>query len=95
MTIVEAYSLKTPVIGAAIGGITEIVVEGKTGYLHKSGCVDDLCSKLALADNLNRKDYNSLKVYSKSFSEANFNRDQYYLNLFGIYTKVINLKKKI
>ncbi len=29
----EAMSCETPVVGSAVGGIPEIIVEGKTGYL--------------------------------------------------------------
>lgn len=29
MTIIEAYSVGTPVIGAKIGGIPEIIIDGK------------------------------------------------------------------
>jgi len=37
LTIIEAYSASTPVIGARIGGIPEIVAEGKTGFQFDNG----------------------------------------------------------
>lgn len=42
MTIIEAYSVGTPVIGAKIGGIPEIIIDGKTGYQFTTGNSDNL-----------------------------------------------------
>ena len=37
LTIVEAYSSGKPVIGSNIGGIPELIIEEKTGYLFSMG----------------------------------------------------------
>ena len=37
LTIVEAYSVGKPVIGSNIGGIPELIIEEKTGYLFSMG----------------------------------------------------------
>lgn len=42
MSVLEAYALAKPVIGAAIGGIPELVKEGETGFLFPSGSVEGL-----------------------------------------------------
>ncbi len=47
ISILEAYALGRPVIGAAIGGIPEVIREGETGMLAASGDVDGLAQKLA------------------------------------------------
>lgn len=47
ISILEAYALGRPVIGAAIGGIPEMVRDGQTGMLAASGDVEDLAGKLA------------------------------------------------
>ncbi|MBB5049374.1 glycosyltransferase involved in cell wall biosynthesis [Rhodopseudomonas rhenobacensis] len=46
LSILEAYALGRPVIGAAIGGIPEMVRDGETGLLARPGDVDDLADKL-------------------------------------------------
>jgi len=46
LSILEAYALGRPVIGAAIGGIPEMVRDGETGYLARPGDVNDLADKL-------------------------------------------------
>ena len=44
MTILESIALGTPVIGADIGGIPELVNEGKTGMTFQSGNTKELIS---------------------------------------------------
>lgn len=46
MSVLEAYALGKPVIGARIGGIPEQVEEGQTGFTFSSGDVDDLARQL-------------------------------------------------
>ena len=45
-SVMESISYGTPVIGADIGGIPELVVQGRTGELFASGDVDELCNKI-------------------------------------------------
>lgn len=46
MVIYEAWENRTPVLAAKIGGIPELIEEGKTGWLFKSGDIEDLKNKL-------------------------------------------------
>jgi glycosyltransferase involved in cell wall biosynthesis len=46
ISVLETYALQRPVIGAAIGGIPEMVREGETGMLARSGDVEELASAL-------------------------------------------------
>lgn len=46
LTIREAFATKTPVIASNIGGMPEIVQNGKTGLLFKVGDPQDLAEKL-------------------------------------------------
>lgn len=45
-SLVEALLLSKPVLGAKIGGIPELVIDGQTGYLYQSGNLDDLRKRL-------------------------------------------------
>jgi glycosyltransferase involved in cell wall biosynthesis len=47
MSVLEAYALERPVIGAAIGGIPELVRAGETGAAFPSGDAEALAAKLA------------------------------------------------
>ena len=46
ISVMEAYALGVPVIGADIGGIKELIQEGKTGISFESGSVDSLAQSL-------------------------------------------------
>ena len=46
LTVIEAQSLGTPVLGARIGGIPELIEEGVSGMTFTSGDVDDLKDKI-------------------------------------------------
>ena len=46
LTVIESQSLGTPVLGARIGGIPELIEEGVTGMTFKSADVEDLKDKI-------------------------------------------------
>ncbi len=46
LTVIEAQSLGTPVLGARIGGIPELIEEGVSGMTFTSGDVEDLKEKI-------------------------------------------------
>ncbi|MCY1329815.1 D-inositol-3-phosphate glycosyltransferase [compost metagenome] len=46
ISVLEAYALGRPVIGASIGGIPEMIREGETGMTAKPGDADDLARAL-------------------------------------------------
>lgn len=95
MTIVEAYSLATPVIGAAIGGISEIVADGNTGYTFESGNTDSLIAVLDKASSLGQEDYVNQKKAAYQFAQENFSREKHLERLLGFYEMIINNKERI
>lgn len=48
LTLIESQSLGTPVLGARIGGIPELIEEGVTGMTFESGNIEDLKEKIEL-----------------------------------------------
>ncbi len=46
MSVMEAYALERPVIGAAIGGIPELIRAGETGAVFPSGDAEALAARL-------------------------------------------------
>lgn len=48
LTVIESQSLGTPVLGARIGGIPELIEESVTGMTFESGNVEDLKEKIEL-----------------------------------------------
>lgn len=91
MNIIEAYSAGTPVIGARIGGIPEIVVEGETGYQFESGNSKGLREVVVKANSLSAE--NKYSVGAIKFAHDKLSLDNFYLRLSAFYesflTKII------
>ena len=90
MTIVEAYSLSTPVIGAAIGGISEIVLDAETGYTFESGNIESLVSTIEKASKLNKNAYLQQRQRSYEFGLEHFSRENYIRKLIAFYQSLID-----
>jgi len=86
-TVLEAFSLGTPVIGARIGGIPELVQDYNTGLTFKPGNVDDLRRKLMYCIDNKKKVFEMGKT-AQEFVCENFNQAQYYDKLMNIYRSV-------
>lgn len=94
MTIIEAYTLRTPVIGAAIAGITEIVDDGNTGYLFESGNVNSLVEAIKKSAEISKDDYIKMKDNADEFADENFDKEKYYNKLIDLYKATIDSCKK-
>jgi glycosyltransferase involved in cell wall biosynthesis len=60
MSVIEAMAYGKPVIGARIGGIPEMVIDGVTGFTFESGNETDLRDKLFHVLNLSNKSLESM-----------------------------------
>ncbi len=90
MTIVEAYSLGVPVIGAAIGGISEVVIENSTGFSFTSGSIESLAEALRKASALGQNEYNRQKQDSYVFGTKHFSRENHKALLINFYKEVLD-----
>lgn len=82
-TVIEAQKLGTPVVGADIGGIPELIDEGKTGELFETGNAEALIGKISELWN------NDLKCeeYSKQCLKKQFDSlEEYCRKLISLYT---------
>ena len=82
LSVIEAQCLGTPVLGACIGGIPELIEEGKSGMLFKSKDIVDLKKKIEMMFTYTF-DYESLAKKS----QERYSADAYYKQLMKIYTK--------
>ena len=81
-SVMESQMYGTPVLGANIGGIPELIQEGKTGELFTSGDKDQLKEKIYQLWN----DRDRLKAYSDNCKDIKFDTiEQYYKKLMKIY----------
>lgn len=82
-SVMESQMYGTPVIGADIGGIPELIEEGKTGLLFKSGDVEDLVRKIELL----WKDERKLKQFQEYCKDIHFDTVSQYCNkLLDLYS---------
>ena len=95
MTIIEAYSMGVPVIGAKIGGIPEILPDGKTGFLFAPKDAADLKNVVTRASQLNASDYKAMRDNALQFADDNFGERLYYQKLIDFYEKIISIKRKL
>ncbi len=88
LTIIEAFSVGTPVIVSDIGGHSELVAEGINGFHFKAGDPNDLnlvLDKFEGFDNKNQLSLNARKEY-----ELKYTPEKNYKYLMDIYTSLIH-----
>ena len=85
MTIIEGYSASTPVIGARIGGIPEITIDGVTGFQFDSGSEASLLNAIDKAEILSNEDYMTMRRNTLKFARNHFAKDNYYNQLIKFY----------
>lgn len=89
MTIIEAYSVGTPVIGAKIGGIPEIVDDGKTGFQFTSANVEELKAVILKTNNLSNEEYSTISNNTIKFANENLSPHSYWNKLIGFYSNFL------
>lgn len=78
-SVIESQIYGTPVVGSRLGGIPELIQEGKTGLLFESGNSDDLADKIKKIIDNNENYIRNCKNVSFETSES------YYDKLMCIY----------
>lgn len=83
---VEAFAFGKPVIGAAHGGLTEIITEKSNGFLFTPNSTKSLLNKLVQAINLSPVEYSSLSQSAQREYENRFTELSYQKNISEIIT---------
>jgi len=92
-SIIESFALGKPVIGSRIGGIPELVIDGKTGYTFEPGNAIDLKEKINyMLNNLGK--CQELGKNARRFVEENLNSERHYNQLIKIYEMAIKKRAK-
>lgn len=84
LSVIESFCLGTPVLGARIGGIPELIVEGENGLLFEFKNVEDLKSKIDSMFKL-QIDY---KVLADK-SQKKYSSENYYNEIVQLYNKIL------
>ena len=88
MSVLEAYALGKPLLGARIGGIPELLREGLTGCSFESGDADSLAG--ALQDFMRRPDaeLQELGRNARRWVEADFSAARYAEHICTLYREL-------
>lgn len=92
--VIEAMALTKIVVCAKIGGLLEIVDDGKNGFLFKAGSVADLVKTMNYLINLDGKVKRKIGEQAAASIKQKNNKEIYYKNLIKIYEKVISEHKR-
>lgn len=87
--ILEAFALGKPVIGSRIGGIPELIEEGKTGYTFMPGNPDDLRDKLLYIFKENGR-IEEMGRNARQFVEFHHDPQAHYQALRVLYESVLH-----
>ena len=82
-SVIESQCLGTPVLGARIGGIPELIDEGKTGMLFMPGNAEELKTQIA-------------QMFATPFeyrqialdAQKRYSAERYYTELMKIYNNI-------
>jgi glycosyltransferase involved in cell wall biosynthesis len=88
MSVIEAFALGKPVIGARIGGIPELVLDNETGLTFESGSEGDLREKIShLLNNLNA--ISQMGRNARLYAENRLSEETHYQGLMDVYHSAI------
>lgn len=90
IAILEALRLKKVCVVSAVGGNTEIIVDGSNGYLFESGNKADLVGKLVFViDNLHTPDMDGVRQQAVETIRSKFSRKQMVAAYEHVYEELL------
>ncbi|SUV02268.1 glycoside hydrolase [Priestia megaterium] len=91
MTIIESYSVNTPVISSNIGSLKEVVINEVTGFHFENNNINSLENTLKKA--LHYSDYDKLQRNINEQYEKKYTPSANFKMLINIYEEVVRSKK--
>ena len=88
----EALACGIPVIGTSVGGVPEIIDNGKTGYLVEPDNPVELSKRIQLLIN-NPEKRKIMGEKGRKIIEKRFNSKKITDNLIGVFNSITNNKK--
>ncbi len=95
-SIVEAFALGTPVVGTDIGGIPELVMEGRTGFVCEPGDTGSLSEAIVRGVRFaqDRDAYQMMQATCREYVLTRCDQDAYMKELTALYQELIDEKKE-
>ncbi len=88
MSVLEAYALGKPVLGARIGGIPELVKDGETGATFESSNVDSLAHALAQFAGQTAQQVSEMGRQGRAWVESSFTIELYRERILQLYREL-------
>lgn len=88
MSVLESFALGTPVVGARIGGIPEMVIEGETGWTFESRNTDELAALLSRLKEMPAAQIEQAGRSARNHVTNNFNRAGYLQATLALYAEL-------
>jgi glycosyltransferase involved in cell wall biosynthesis len=88
MSVLESYGMGTPVIGANIGGIPEMVLHGESGWTFTSQDVEELADVLQKVKHLDNPKIANMGKEGRAFVQKNFSRERYVVSMLNLYSQL-------
>lgn len=85
----ESLAAQTPIIGARIGGIPELIEEGATGFVFASGDVDSLSWSMREASKQSENVYMEMQKKCFRYINDNCRQNKYIKELVDFYARVL------
>ena len=89
MTIIEASMAGVPTIGSRLGGIPEIIVEGKTGFTFTPKSASELADAVTKFETLTAEQYSEMSNNCRQFAFENFSEQALYTKIMQFYTSIL------
>jgi glycosyltransferase involved in cell wall biosynthesis len=90
-SVIESFALGKPVIASNLGGLPEMINDGKNGLLFNPGDIEDLREKINSLYH-NPCAIRSMGLAARLFVEKNFSPENHYKELMKIYSNFLNKK---
>ena len=88
MSLMEAYAFGKPVIGAAIGGIPELIRSGETGAMFEAGSIESLASKLIRFKSMADAEISEMGRAGRIWVEGEFSKERYRDRISDVYSEL-------
>lgn len=89
MSAIEAFGRGKPLVGAAIGGIPELIEEGVNGWCFVSGDVEDLGRAMTLAMEIDNDRLREMAIASHARAHTTYSPDRYYESMNNLYESLL------
>ncbi|MEN6474581.1 MAG: glycosyltransferase [Syntrophaceae bacterium] len=90
-SILEAMSTGKPVVATSVGDNSEIVIEGKTGFLVPVGCVEALTEALLKCTDISTAKH--MGAAARQYIEDNFSLQRMIRNYENLYTACVERRR--